>query len=188
MIYVTAGNSGCRADVVFAIDSSTSIGQLRFDNFKQMAMDIERSLLVGQNGMHVGFVQYSANAKAVFSLKDSYDQYEIANRIWASDYTGGAGYAANGLAAVRDMFTTSGTGDNPRIVVFFTDGPDYLAAIEANNIAEAMKQDSDMYVVRKYAILPLRLCERYHVVVVCMKMFHNILSMRENLQWPHRDS
>ena len=138
-------------------------------------MDIERSLLVGQNGMHVGFVQYSANANAVFSLKDSYDQYEIANRIWASDYTGGAGCAANGLAAVRDMFTASGTGDNPRIVVFFTDGPDYLAAIEANNIAQAMKQDSDMYVVRKYAILPIRSCERYHVVVVCMTMVHNVL-------------
>ena len=160
---------------MFAIDSSMSVGQLRFDNLKQMAMDIERSLLVGQNGMHVGFVQYSASANAVLSLTDRYDHYEIANTIWDSGYTGGAGCAANGLAAVRDMFTASGTAGNPRIVVFFTDGPDYLAAYEANDIVVAMKQDSAMYVVRKYAMIPLRLCERSHVVVG-MTLVHHILS------------
>ena len=126
--------------------------------FKQMAMDIEMSLPVGQSEMHVGYIQYSATANDVFSLTDSFDPFVSSQNIWASKYTGGASCAANGLAAVQDMFTASGSANYPRAVVFFTDGPDSLAAVKANAISLALKQNNvDMYVVRKYALLHWRM-------------------------------
>ncbi|KAI0233142.1 hypothetical protein LSAT2_016582 [Lamellibrachia satsuma] len=140
--------TGCPADIVFAIDGSETVGQYRFDNFKQMAMDIERSLPVGQNEMHIGYVQYSATANAVFSLRDSFDPAVIAQNIWASGFRGGASCAANGLAGVRDMFAASGSANYPRVAVFFTDGPDNRAALIARDIADALRQNIDMYVVR----------------------------------------
>ena len=115
-------------------------------------MDIKRSLPVGQNEMHIGYVQYSATANAVFSLRDSFDPAVIAQNIWASGFTGGASCAANGLAGVRDMFTASASANYPRVAVFFTDGPDNRVALIARDIADALRQNIDMYVVRKYPI------------------------------------
>lgn len=113
-------------------------------------MDIERSLPVSESGMHIGYVKYSATADAVFSLTDSYNQSVIAANIWASSYVGGTGCAANGMAGVNDMFTSSGTPSYPRVAIFFTDGPDDLAADKAYELSEALKANADVYVVRKY--------------------------------------
>ena len=143
--------TGCPADVIIAIDSSESIGQVRFDNFKHMAMDIVSSLPVGQSEMHIGYIKFSATADSVFSLTDSYDKSVISDNIWASQYTGGTGCAANALAAVADMFAASATQGYPRVVIFFTDQPDSIAAQEGYVISQAMKQSNvDMYVARKY--------------------------------------
>ena len=145
--------TGCPTDIIFLIDMSASINPYRFNAFKSMTVDIVRSLPVAENEMHIGLVTYSSMAEAVFQLTDSYDTDEIASMIWGAGYNGGTGCAANGLAAVVDMFTSSGTTGNPRVVVTFTDGPDPIAASEASQIATAMKLTADMYAVRKYAII-----------------------------------
>ena len=110
------------------------------------------SLPVGQDEVHIGLIQYTANAIAVLSLTDSYDQSEITSHIWASAYTAGSTFSANALAAVGDMFNASGTANNPRAIVFFTDGPDYNYALEARHISEKLKDNAHMYAVREYAM------------------------------------
>ena len=116
-----------------------------------MAMDVVRSLPVGQSEMHIGYVKYSANADSVFSLTDSYDKSVILDNIWASQYVGGTGCAGNALAGVRDMFAASATQGYPRVVIFFTDQPDSIASTRAYKIAMELQQNNvTMFAVRTY--------------------------------------
>jgi len=114
-------------------------------------MDIVSSLPVGQSEMHIGYIKFSATADSVFSLTDSYDKSVISDNIWASQYTGGTGCAANALAAVADMFAASATQGYPRVVIFFTDKPDKLAGTEAYAMSQTLQQNNViMFAVRTY--------------------------------------
>ena len=63
--------SACRltADVVFAIDSSGSIGSANFQLELDFVRELVNSLNVGQ-GSRVGALQYSNNAQVQFHLND----------------------------------------------------------------------------------------------------------------------
>ena len=151
VLFVIDNISACPLDVILVIDGSGSIGARNFANFKQIAMGIVESLPVDEYEVHIGVIKYTTTAITVLSLTDSYDQYEIADHIWSSKYTPGATCTANALAAIIDMISDSGTADNSRAIVIFTDGLESSYKSEALAISRELQYNAHMYAVREYA-------------------------------------
>uniref|UniRef100_A0A2C9KDT5 VWFA domain-containing protein n=1 Tax=Biomphalaria glabrata TaxID=6526 RepID=A0A2C9KDT5_BIOGL len=116
----------CRAeaDVVFVIDSSTSISP---DNFRKMltvAATITSSLRIGRDGIRVAMVMFSDEGKTVFNLNSYYDPTLIRLAMISSKYLGGNTYLDRGLTAAYNLLSPIGGGRLKAIktVLVMTDG------------------------------------------------------------------
>ena len=72
----------CRRDVVFILDSSSSVAKLDWYVIKQFVTDIIRGLKIIDDQTRVGVVSFSTTAVTNFHLKQYYDVDEMAKKIW----------------------------------------------------------------------------------------------------------
>jgi len=115
---------GCgKADLVFILDSSASIGEKNWWVTKQFAIDVTRGLVIdGVKETKVGAVTYSNYATTHFDLGvfTSYDDIEDA--IWGLDWESGVTNTYDGLSHAEQIYRRSCRDDVKHIVVLITDG------------------------------------------------------------------
>ena len=127
---------GCEqnVDIVFAVDASSSMGNVNFQKELDIVTDMIESLNVGSQ-VRVGLLTYASDVNVVFDLNE-YDSKQAVLNAMAVYYSGGNTNTAGAIqTADNQMFQTSnGDRDNIKnLLVLLSDGVsnDRQATLEA---------------------------------------------------------
>ncbi|CAC5385625.1 unnamed protein product [Mytilus coruscus] len=123
----TKTSKGClqKADLVFVVDGSGSIGPANFVKLQTFLKDIVTKLNVGPNAVHVGVIKFSNYPSIEFPLDMHLSRQEVMKAIDNVNYIGGGTNTAEAINYMnQQMFSQkSGARSNvPRIAVVITDG------------------------------------------------------------------
>uniref|UniRef100_A0AAR2LEQ9 Collagen, type XII, alpha 1b n=1 Tax=Pygocentrus nattereri TaxID=42514 RepID=A0AAR2LEQ9_PYGNA len=117
---------GAKADVVFLIDGSWSIGEDSFNKVLQFVFSIIGAFdVIGPSGMQVSFVQYSDDAKTEYKLNTYDDKGTALAATQLIHYKGGNTKTGIALNHVHEKVFASDNGmrrNVPKVVVAVTDG------------------------------------------------------------------
>ncbi|XP_048083246.1 collagen alpha-1(XII) chain isoform X1 [Alosa alosa] len=117
---------GAKADLVFLIDGSWSIGDESFVKVIQFVFSMIGSFdVINHEGMQVSFVQYSDEAKTEFKLNTYQDKGKALAALQLVRYRGGNTKTGAALKYVGEKVFTSDSGmrrNVPKVLVVVTDG------------------------------------------------------------------
>ncbi|KAF5909696.1 collagen alpha-1(XII) chain-like isoform X4, partial [Clarias magur] len=117
---------GAKADLVFLIDGSWSIGEESFSKVLQFVFSMIGAFdVVSHEGMQVSFVQYSDEAKTEFKLNTYHDKGMALSAVQMVSYRGGNTKTGAALKHVGEKVFTSDGGmrrNVPKVLVVVTDG------------------------------------------------------------------
>ncbi|XP_041376891.1 uncharacterized protein LOC121389362 [Gigantopelta aegis] len=119
--------NGCpgRADIVFLLDSSTSVGKSNYEHLEDFLKHIVSRLPVGRDLVHVGMMQFSSYPSQEFPLDMYKDRVSVLKAIDGLQYMGGGTNTADALKYMREQMFSQNAGARsqvPRIAVVITDG------------------------------------------------------------------
>lgn len=140
-----------RADVVFLLDSSGSVGHVDFRRVKQFAANMVSELSIGRDHTRVGLATYSSRSRHGFFMSEYYDVFDLQNAIAGISYEYGNTNTAAGLRLVREHYFNNGHGDRMDIqnfLIVITDGVSNVLPDQTLVEAELMKRQG----VHIYAI------------------------------------
>ncbi|XP_077094714.1 collagen alpha-1(XII) chain isoform X3 [Siphateles boraxobius] len=117
---------GAKADLVFLIDGSWSIGDESFAKVRQFVFSMIGAFdVISHEGMQVSFVQYSDDAKTEFKLNTYHDKGMVLSALQMVNYRGGNTKTGAALKHVGDKVFVSDSGMRrtvPKVLVVVTDG------------------------------------------------------------------
>ncbi|XP_075304930.1 collagen alpha-1(XII) chain isoform X4 [Odontesthes bonariensis] len=117
---------GAKADLVFLIDGSWSIGDESFSKVIQFVTSMTAAFdIISPGGMQVSFVQYSDEAKTEFKLNTYHDKGIVLSALQTVRYRGGNTKTGIALKHVYEKVFTSDSGMRrsiPKVLVVVTDG------------------------------------------------------------------
>ncbi|XP_044022471.1 collagen alpha-1(XII) chain isoform X2 [Siniperca chuatsi] len=117
---------GAKADLVFLIDGSWSIGDESFNKVIQFVTSMTGAFdVISPSGMQVSFVQYSDDAKTEFKLNTYHDKGIVLSALQTVRYRGGNTKTGVSLKHVYEKVFTSDSGmrrNVPKVLVVVTDG------------------------------------------------------------------
>uniref|UniRef100_A0A3P8TS90 Collagen alpha-1(XII) chain n=1 Tax=Amphiprion percula TaxID=161767 RepID=A0A3P8TS90_AMPPE len=117
---------GAKADLVFLIDGSWSIGDESFNKVIQFVTSMTAAFdVISPKGMQVSFVQYSDDAKTEFKLNTYHDKGVVLSALQTVRYRGGNTKTGVSLKHVYEKVFTSDSGmrrNVPKVLVVVTDG------------------------------------------------------------------
>ncbi|KAM9723785.1 collagen alpha-6(VI) chain [Menidia menidia] len=116
------------ADIVFLVDSSTSIGLSNFQEIKKFLRTVISSLNIGKDQVQVGLAQYSDRTFQEFLLRDFGDRQALLERVDRLQYRTGNTLTGAAIDFLRSQYFTAAAGSRaadarvPQIAVIITDG------------------------------------------------------------------
>uniref|UniRef100_A0A3Q4H4L4 Collagen alpha-1(XII) chain n=1 Tax=Neolamprologus brichardi TaxID=32507 RepID=A0A3Q4H4L4_NEOBR len=117
---------GAKADLVFLIDGSWSIGDDSFSKVLQFVTSMTAAFdVISPKGMQVSFVQYSDDTKTEFKLNTYHDKGIVISALQGVRYRGGNTKTGIALKHVYEKVFTSDNGmrrNVPKVLVVVTDG------------------------------------------------------------------
>ena len=115
---------GAAADLLFLIDSSTSISPVNFMKMKEFMKSLVRRSVIGPDKVHVGVTQFSSNSKLEFPLTKLYDKPSIEKAIDSMQQMGGGTLTGKSISEISQYFDPSNGGrpDKKRFLLVVTDG------------------------------------------------------------------
>ncbi|KAL5006010.1 hypothetical protein ScPMuIL_017168 [Solemya velum] len=129
-----------RRDIVFLLDSSTSISIVNFKKMLSFTRDFVLHFDIDSGDIRVGVVMFSTTSQIHFHLDDYYSTANIYKAIGDIDYSPGNTNTAAGLRAIREVMFTEEYGDRidvPNVAVILTDGVSNIDS--SQTISEALK-------------------------------------------------
>ncbi|XP_051466192.1 collagen alpha-4(VI) chain-like [Apus apus] len=122
----TACRKGTLADVVFLVDTSTSIGQENFQKVKNFLSTLVLSLDVGLDVIRIGLAQYSNETYQEFLL-NQYLKSDVLEQIENLPYRSGEPYIGRALDVVNEVYFTEPAGSRaksyvPQVTILITGG------------------------------------------------------------------
>ncbi|XP_059519982.1 collagen alpha-4(VI) chain-like [Myotis daubentonii] len=139
-----------RADIVFLVDSSTSIGPQNFQKVKNFLHSVVLGLDISSDQVRVGLAQYNDNIYPAFRLNQYPQKSVVLEHIQNLPYRTGATNTGAALEFIRTNYLTEAAGSRakdtvPQIVILVTDGE---SNDEVQEAADRLKEDGVvMYVV-----------------------------------------
>ena len=115
----------CRADIIFVVDESGSIGTTNFDLMKEFLSRLVSRLDIDSGNTRVGLVTFSDGVGTSINLNDHLSVRSFQSAILSLRYSQGQTYTHAALAHVHTRMLTSAAGDRsnvPNVVVVLTDG------------------------------------------------------------------
>uniref|UniRef100_A0A3Q2T1R2 Collagen alpha-1(XII) chain n=1 Tax=Fundulus heteroclitus TaxID=8078 RepID=A0A3Q2T1R2_FUNHE len=117
---------GAKADLVYLIDGSWSIGDDSFNKVIQFTTKMTAAFdVISPKGMQVSFVQFSDDAKSEFKLNTYHDKGVVISALQSVRYKGGNTKTGVALKHVYEKVFTSDSGmrrNVPKVLVVVTDG------------------------------------------------------------------
>ncbi|XP_037587861.1 collagen alpha-4(VI) chain-like isoform X2 [Cebus imitator] len=136
-----ACREGAVADVVFLVDSSTSIGPQNFQKVKNFLYSVVSGLDISSDRVRVGLAQYNDNIYPAFQLNPLKSM--VLEQIQNLPYRTGGTNTGNALDFIRTNYLTEGSGSRAKdrvsqIVILVTDGE---SNDEVQEAADRLKED-----------------------------------------------
>ncbi|XP_071592968.1 collagen alpha-4(VI) chain-like, partial [Heliangelus exortis] len=125
-----SSSAACRkavlADVVFLVDTSTSIGQENFQKVKNFLSTLVSNLDIGLDAIQVGLAQYSDETYQEFLL-NQYLKSDVLEQIENLSYRSGETYTGRALDFVNGVYFTEPAGSRakgyvPQVAILITGG------------------------------------------------------------------
>ncbi|XP_054991023.1 collagen alpha-4(VI) chain-like [Sorex araneus] len=138
------------ADIVFLVDSSTSIGPQNFQKVKKFLYSVVLGLNISSDQVRVGLVQYNDNIYPAFQLNQHTQKSVVLEQIHNLPYRTGGTNTGSALEFLRTSYLTEAAGSRakdrvPQIVILLTDGE---SQDEVQEAADLLKEDGVLvYVV-----------------------------------------
>ncbi|XP_045153630.1 collagen alpha-4(VI) chain-like, partial [Echinops telfairi] len=138
------------ADIVFLVDSSTSIGPQNFQKVKNFLSSVVLGLNISSDQVRVALVQYNDNIYPAFQLNQYPLKSMVLEQIRNLPYRTGGTNTGSALDYIRTNYLTEAAGSRaqdsvPQIVILVTDGE---SNDEVQEMAERLKDDGvALYVV-----------------------------------------
>lgn len=116
-----------RADIVFLVDGSTSIGNDNFQEVRRFLRDVVNGLDIGPDKVRVGLAQYSDDPRQEFLLEDHMDKTSVLAALDTFPYLKGGTETGKALNFTLNEYFTEEAGSRvnqrvPQIAVVITDG------------------------------------------------------------------
>ncbi|KAM3614607.1 uncharacterized protein V6R79_016766 [Siganus canaliculatus] len=123
----TECENATKADIVFLVDGSSSIGNHNFEEVRQFLRSIISVFDVGPDKIQIGLAQYSDDPHQEFLLKDHADKESLLTAVEKIPYRTGNTYAGKAMDFLQTKYFTQEAGSRasdrvPQIVVIITDG------------------------------------------------------------------
>uniref|UniRef100_A0A673V8Z6 Collagen alpha-5(VI) chain n=1 Tax=Suricata suricatta TaxID=37032 RepID=A0A673V8Z6_SURSU len=121
-------DKGCedmKADIMFLVDSSGSIGTENFETMKTFMKNLLAKIKIGPDRTQIGVVQFSDYAQEEFHLKKYFTRKEISDAIDGMSYIGRNTLTGGALTFVAPYFSNSTKGARLRVkkfLILITDG------------------------------------------------------------------
>lgn len=138
---------GKPADVIFVLDTSSSIWIDDFLVQQDFVSDVVDIFDIGPWKIQVGLVTFSDNASVAFHLNTFQDKASIQNAVKAINYTGGKTYTADALSLVKSSVMSARNGFRKsvaHVTIVITDG--MSAEPEKTKSVAAKLKKEGMYV------------------------------------------
>ncbi|XP_053786274.1 collagen alpha-4(VI) chain isoform X4 [Desmodus rotundus] len=131
------------ADIVFLVDSSTSIGPQNFQKVKNFLRSVILGLDIGRDQVRVGLAQYSDNIYPAFQLNQHSQKSVLLEHIQNLPYRTGGTNTGAALEFIRTKYLTEAAGSRarervPQMVILVTDGE---SNDEVQEAADRLKED-----------------------------------------------
>ncbi|XP_063160042.1 collagen alpha-6(VI) chain-like [Candoia aspera] len=115
------------ADIVFLVDSSSSIGLENFQKVKNFLYTLISSLHIGQNQVRIGLAQYSDDIFKEFQLNEYSLKNDILEQIEKLTFRKGSTYTGAALDFIKERYFTVSAGSRiqeniPQVLILLTDG------------------------------------------------------------------
>ena len=142
--------SGCNAktDLVFALDSSGSVGRENFQKLLNFVISIIEEMNIQSEGTRVGLMTFSSRAYISFPMNKYEHLDQVKRAILTTPYRYGDTYTADALQLLREYFFTEFRGareDVPDYAIMITDGVSNLR--NGRTIPEAHRvQDEGIHI------------------------------------------
>ncbi|WAR11991.1 CO6A5-like protein, partial [Mya arenaria] len=119
--------NGCltKADVVFMVDSSTSVGAANFQKLEHFLKDVMTKVDIGANKVQMGVVKYGNYPSLEFSLNAHQTRPDALKAIETMTYLGGGTNDADAFTFTGNQVLSQykgARGNVPRIAIMITDG------------------------------------------------------------------
>lgn len=116
-----------RADIVFLVDGSSSIGIDNFQEVRQFLRSVVNGLDIGPDKVRVGLAQYSNEPRQEFLLKDHMDKASVLAELDTFQYLTGGTETGKAMNFILNEYFTEQVGSRvdqrvPQIAVVITDG------------------------------------------------------------------
>ncbi|KAM4580451.1 collagen alpha-6(VI) chain-like isoform 1-T2 [Odontesthes bonariensis] len=116
-----------KADIVFLVDSSSSIGIPNFGEIRKFLRSVISGLNIGSDRVRVGLAQYSDEPHQEFLLKDYLDAPSLLAQVDRLRYRTGNTYTGKAVDFLRQQYFTQAAGSRasqrvPQIAMIITDG------------------------------------------------------------------
>ncbi|XP_071145061.1 uncharacterized protein [Mytilus edulis] len=131
-VFFTKSNkleTGCKRtntlDLVFALDSSTSLAPQEFDAAKQFVKSIVDSFEISSDKTQVGVIRFSTTVDGGFNLNTHSSADELKKAIDGVQYKSGGTHTAEAIEyAINNLFTTTNGArlGSSKILILVTDG------------------------------------------------------------------
>nr|XP_005545785.1 PREDICTED: collagen alpha-4(VI) chain-like isoform X1 [Macaca fascicularis]XP_005545786.1 PREDICTED: collagen alpha-4(VI) chain-like isoform X1 [Macaca fascicularis] len=131
------------ADIVFLVDSSTSIGPQNFQKVKNFLYSVVLGLDISSDHVRVGLAQYNDNIYPAFQLNQHPLKSTVLEQIQNLPYRTGGTNTGSALEFIRTNYLTEESGSRakdrvPQIVILVTDGE---SNDEVQEVADRLKED-----------------------------------------------
>ena len=114
-----------KVDLVFILDSSSSVGGENYDKMKDFVKKFLHSAYIDNGEVRVGLLTYSTTVKVEFQLNSYASKTEVFDAVDAVPWRFGSTNTADGLKTMHAEMFTEANGDRPgvpNICIIMTDG------------------------------------------------------------------
>uniref|UniRef100_K1R289 Collagen alpha-3(VI) chain n=1 Tax=Magallana gigas TaxID=29159 RepID=K1R289_MAGGI len=114
-----------KVDLVFVLDSSTSVGNDNYDKMKSFVTKFLHSANIDNGDVRVGLLSYSTQVTVEFKLNAYTTKTDVFNAVNAIPWRYGSTNTADGLQTMHEELFNEANGDRPgvpNICIIMTDG------------------------------------------------------------------
>ncbi|WP_096087116.1 VWA domain-containing protein [Agaribacterium haliotis] len=115
--------SDARANIIFLMDASGSVGEEAFEDEKRFVANLASSF--DYRKVNVGIVRFSTGADILHSLGDTQSAIAVEAAVLGASYTKGSTFTRTALQTAMKQFDTYSGDESMRFVVLVSDGNPY---------------------------------------------------------------
>ena len=143
--YSVGGCANAKSDIIFILDSSTSVSAPNFQKMLDFIVDFVSAADIDSGNVRIGAVLYSTDVKIQFHLNEYRTKEDVIDAVRKIPYVYGSTNTYGGLNVMRTQMFTQENGDRrsvANIAILLTDGVSNVNAFDTIPEAEKVRADN----------------------------------------------